>query len=781
MGEPSRSMRALFFTSTAVALLHAAPCLAEAEAAQDIDQPDAQPARASTSSGDIIVTAQRRAERLGDVPLSIQVLSGETLEARQINSFVDLQRVSPGLIFNQASSPRSSGTVIRGIGTNTFSDAVEGAVGVNIDGVVFGRQGAAFIDFADVERIEVLRGPQGITFGKNASAGVISIITKRPTETLSGEAFFSYGSDNEIRANAALSGPVAGDKVLARVSGFISRRDGIIENVNDGRDLNNIDDWGVRGKLEFRPTDNLNILISGDWLERNADCCTWTTRSWGASPLLRGAEQAAGIVAGPDNRETVLGGELFTRQQSRGISGEVNWELGEHTLTSITAYRRWDAFDNNDADRTPVALLDINSGDVNQRQFTQEVRLASPAGRRLEYVVGLFYFDQEIVNNSFQFGTFGAPLPPGLSLSRRQFTEVDTGHYAAFGQAKFELISDLKVLFGARYTHEDIGIDFIRTNDAGTLPVTPAYTCTRENPQPCGPAGPLPGVPRSSDSAWSWLAGLQYQPTRDLNLFATVTRGYKGAGFNSQIDVQLLQRVRPEIPTSYEAGIKSLWLDGAVTLNANVFLTNFRDFQAEAVAINPADNLLTFTIVNAGELQTRGFELEIGIRPTSGLSFDFSLAHTDASFTDFPLGPCFQGQTAAQGCITQNGQQFQDLTGAPLPNAPDYMISASARYDVTIGRGWEAFVLGAVFHRSATLSALNQDPNTRLPGFELVDVGMGVTDPSGTYTLSLFGRNIFDTQYVEQIFATPFDPGGYSQFVATNARATWGVSIAARF
>ncbi len=772
--------RALLRASAIGVLASAMPALAQQQA-PSVDAAPAETDANQAGSGDIIVTAQRRAERLQDVPLSIQAVSGETLDQRQISSFTDLQRVSPGLVFNQASSPRSSGTIIRGIGTNTFSDAVEGAVGINIDGVVMGRQGAGFADFADIERIEVLRGPQGITFGKNASAGLISIITRRPTENLSGNAFLSYGSDNEMKANGSLSGPLIADTLLARVSGFISRRDGIIDNVNDGRDLNDVDDWGVRAKLEFRPSDTINILLTGDWSERQPDCCTWTTRSYGASATLRAAETAAGIIAGPNNRQTTLGGRLFTRQEARGVSGEVNIELGDHTLTSITAYRRWNAIDNNDADRTPLALLDINQGDVAQRQFSQEIRLASPANQRVEYVLGLFYFNQQIVNNSIQQGTFGVRLPPGLQLSRAQFTEVDTRNYAAFGQGSFEVVDGLKLLLGARYTNERIGIDFIRSTLPGTLTLTAPYSCTRATPATCGPGGPQPGVPSSSDDSWSWRAGLQYQPTRDLNLFATVTRGYKGAAFNSQIDVSLIQRVAPEIPTSYEAGVRSTWLDGALTVNATLFRTKFKNFQAEAVTISPISNLLTFTIVNAGELETQGVELELSARPTPGLTFDMNLAYTDASFKSFRRGPCYAGQTATQGCISQNGQSFQDLTGRQLPNSPNYVISVSGRYDFAIGGGWSAFSQAAIYHRSATLTALNQAPNTRQRGYELVDAGIGIVDPSETFTLSLFGKNLFDVNYVESIFGTPLDAGGYSQFVGTNARQTLGVSLAAQF
>lgn len=770
------------------ALLGAVALAAVAAPAHAQSDPRA-PADGSTASGaegndqsdsaEIVVTATRRSERLQDVPLSIQAVTGATLESRQISGFTDLQRISPGLTFNQASSPRSSGTIIRGVGTNTFSDAVEGAVGINIDGVVIGRQGAGFSDFADIERIEVLRGPQGITFGKNASAGLISIITKRPTDRFSANAFLSYGSDNEIKANGSVSGPLVGDTVLARLTGFISKRDGIIRNVNDGRDLNDIDDWGVRGKIEFRLSDDLNLLLSGDWSERQPDCCTWTTRAYGSSAALRAAETAVGIVAGPDNRETTLGGRQFTRQESRGVSGEINWTPGDYTLTSITAYRRWNAIDNNDADRTPLPILDINQGDVSQRQFTQEVRLASPSGRPLEYVVGLFYFDQRIVNNSIQQGTFGVALPTGVSLTRRQFTRVDTLNYAAFGQGSLEIVPGLKLLAGARWTHERIGIDFVRDNLPGTLVLTPAYSCTRATPATCGPTGPQPGVPQSSDNSWSWRAGLQYQPTRNLNVFATVTRGYKGAAFNSQIDVSLLQRVRPEVPTSYEAGFKSTLINGAVTFNATLFKTDFNDFQAEAVTINPVSNLLTFTIVNAGRLTTKGLELELGLRPTRGLTFDFNLAYTDARFRTFLQGPCYTGQTAAQGCVTQGAQRFQDLSGAPLPNSPDYILSSSVRYEWAVAGQWKAFAGGSIFLRSATLTALSQDPKSRQRGYELVDASVGLTDPSGRFTLSLFAKNAFNTKYVETIFGTPLDTGGYSQFIGTNARRTIGVSLAA--
>jgi iron complex outermembrane receptor protein len=763
--------------STATAL--SALCVALPAAAQI---PSTEPAQ---SSDEIVVTAQKRETLLQETPLSVVALSSENLESRQITSFTDLTRIAPGLGFAAGNSPRLSGTSIRGIGTNTFSDAVEGAVGVNIDGVPIGRQGAAFVEFADLERIEVLRGPQGTLFGKNASAGVISIVTQAPEEELGVFGSVSYGSDSEIKAKGSVTGALFQSPILARLSAFGSVRDGIIENT-DGRDLNSINDWGVRLRLETNPTDKLTLGLIADYSERNPDCCTWTTRRYGAGlfgsgvNVLRSTEQAAGIVAGPDNRRAALGGAQFTNEESQGVAGTIDWELGGYTLTSITAKRTWYAIDNNDADRTPLPLLDINQGALDQSQFSQELRIASPDDQRLSFVAGLFYFDQEVLNNSVQRGTLGLNLlgllPPGLDVSRRQRTEVNTTNLAVFGEGTFALTDQLKAIAGARITREELEIDFRRDNVPGTafFPGPGAFVCSAAT------AGPN-CTPTAENDATSWRIGLQFQPQRDMNFYATVSRGYKGQAFNSQIDSSTIRVVRPEVPTAYELGARTDWLDGKLRANLTLFRTDFKDFQAQAVFVSPGSGLLTFDIVNAGELQTQGAEFEFRWRPTEVLTFNLNGAYTFATFASFTQAPCWDSQTLAQGCVTlPGGTRTQNLTGKPLPNAPEWTGSVGANYSYNLGE-WSGEAGVNLFHRGEVVTALSNDPATRQEAINLLDLNLSITSPDDVFTLSLFGKNVTDESYVEAIFGTPFDTLGYSQFVATNARRTIGVSLSARY
>lgn len=290
---------------------------------------------------EIIVTAQRRAERLIDVPISVAVTTGDDLERLNLSSAADLQQVTPGLSLGDSNTPRGAGFRIRGVGTTVFADGIEQSVGTVVDGIPLARAGQGLADLADVERIEVLRGPQGLLFGRNASAGLINVITRRPTSDLSVIANASYASADELRLGVSVAGPISGN-LLGRLTGYINRRDGTITNITTGMDYNNRNEYGLRGQVVFEPSTAVEVILRGDWSERDNDANIWSVRRFATRetdprltvPLL--SSITGPIASGPGAREVNNRGAIFNSVKSYGGSGEINIDLGDYTLTSLT-------------------------------------------------------------------------------------------------------------------------------------------------------------------------------------------------------------------------------------------------------------------------------------------------------------------------------------------------------------------------------------------------------------------------------------------------------------
>jgi iron complex outermembrane recepter protein len=714
---------------------------------------------------EIVVTAQKRTQSLKEVPLSVAVVSGDLLESRNLTEISQLQTATPNFSFQGGNNPRGAGLTVRGVGTNNFSSAIEGSVGIVIDGVVIGRQGAGFTDLFDIQRIEVLRGPQGTLFGKNASAGVLSIVTADPQQEWEGRVQASYGSFDERILRASVTGGITSNLAM-RLSGYVTKRDGYISNRFDGRQLNDRDEWGLRGKLRWDPADNVRITLSGDYSKRDAACCIWTLRSFGANAGLRATATAAGIVPGPDNRQVNLDGAVFIRQDAFGGALQVDIEAANGiTLTSITALRRWNAEDNNDADQQPLPILNLNNGNSQQRQITQELRLASPATGTLQWVAGFFLFDQDYDLTNAQRGTFGSPLPPGVVLSRQIFVENDTLNMAPFADASLYLSDRFNLFAGVRFNIEQLDTAFRRGALPGTIQLGSVVNQRA----------------RRSDDYLTWRAGAQFRPSEQVVLYASVARGFKGGGFNALQDSPVLRTVDPEIPTSYEAGIKTELMDRRLRLNIAAFRTDFRNFQAQAVAPDATGSLI-FDVINAGSLRTQGIEADLDLRLPGGLTLTAGAAYTDATYTNFTGAPCFTGQTAAQGCIGAGATARQDLTGKPLALAPEFTAAGTIAYETALGQSAvKGFAQVSYAWRGGTFTALTLDPRTFQPGYGLADAQLGVRGRNNRWRLWLWGKNLGNQRFAETIFPTPLDNGGFSQFIPMTAMRQFGVSGEVRF
>lgn len=686
------------------------------------------------ASREIIVTANKRSESVQKVAASIAVVSSDDLERKNIASVEQLGTAVPGFVYRGGFNPTNTSLSIRGISTLSYSRSIEPSVGTVIDGVVIGLQGPNLFNFNDVSQVEVLRGPQGTLFGINASAGILNISTESPGNDLSVKVGASYAERNQVDLYGAVGGPIAGDKLRLRVSGFYKRYDDYVNNLSTGETLNGDEQYGLRAKLVFEPDDLTKMTINADAAWDRSSCC---------SPvfirLIPGRSNAFDTQfygpLTPGSNEINLPGSTFSKSNGFGFSAQWDRYIGEHLITSVTAYRDYYI----EAETTvvqPSLILPSNFATAKQNQLSQELRLASPTGGLFDYVVGAFYFKQlksgsidqkiRLRANGFQ------------QQNRLNFADADNANYALFGEGNFHPTSDITLIAGARWTKFDVNFRNIG------LPREPGYAV----------ANLAPGdTIQDSVSAekWSWKLGARWQMTQNDMFYATVSRGIKGPAFNTlATNVTGPQRVRPEVATNYEIGFKGSFFDSRVRTSLALFSTTFKDFQAQAVDTDPVSGLRTFILVNAGSIRTRGFEGSLNVYPTETTSIDASVSYIDGQFRDFPGGQCYTGQTAALGCVGG----LQDLKGAPLPSNPKWSFNIGGEQRVVLpGASFDGFINLNYNWRGAIQWDIFQDPQAIEDSVGLLSGSLGIRAKNNSYTLSLFGKNLTNKYYTNSLTA----------------------------
>lgn len=757
--------RALLAGAAAAAVLGSA----SAAAAQEPD----------TLLGEVVVTAQKRTERLQDVPVSVNVVSAQALADSHVSGLQQLQQLSPSLTFTPSANTRGQGLSVRGLGTLNFSDGVEPTVSVVLDGVVIGRSAGSFFDFNDVERIEVLRGPQGMLFGKNAAAGVINIVTARPNlSEFEADASISYATFDEVRAKGSVSLPIKSGELAARISGFYNESEGIITNRFDGKKYNGLNSYGVRGKLVWSPDDSFDLFATVDYTRADQDCCVSTVRSilpttryFGPTGPTR-ASLFAGVEVGPYSREANFDGKAFNDQNTWGASVEMNKEFEPFTLTSITAYRAFEVEDNNDADGGPLTMLNINSAHQKQNQFSQELRITSPAGQRLEYVAGLFYFDQDVSTTTEILGNFGQVLPAGQYFQNFIDRAISTRNYAVFGQATFNVTDQLRLIGGLRYTNEELKARFLRTVPAGARAAVPSLG---------GPPLDAPHLNAKDDDV-SGKLGVQYEVSDDVMAYATYSRGYKGQAINllnnlSAATVNSGKYVlAPETVNNYEIGLRTTPFDRRMIFNITLFQTEIENFQAQTFDANTT----TFALANAGELRSRGVELETQYRPNQAFQFSANVAYADTRIEDFAPA-CYPGQTAALGCV--GGRQ--EVTGSALTNAPMWSYTLGASYNRPLESIPFDLTADVSYSYRSSVFFTFRDPNTIQPGYGLLNLNVGLQSNDGRYGVTVFARNLLDEQFYSGIGTGFLDTNatgaGYTQSLTQDAFRRVGIEAKVHF
>jgi len=706
---------------------------------------------------ELIVTARKRQQNLQDVPMGVSLLPGKAITEAHINSSAELATLLPTLNVQSSSGPTTSSFNIRGIGTQTFSPGVDPSVSTMLDGVVLGRSGMAFLELVDIERVEVLRGPQGTLYGKNASGGVVHIITRDPTSELAGTVAGTYIEDNEYRVDGTVSGPIA-DGLGYRLTGSRVYDDGWAKNVYNGDDVNDTDSYTVRGKLLWQASADLELLAAADYSTNKCDCIALSVRS-----ILDGPKQdellsyQSPLPPGKNQQDVNNDQRTYNDNTSNGYSLTANWTIGDHTLTSISAYREWEnesIVDFDRGDTNPLTLGFPALPKTEQDQFSQEIRVASPSRDWGSYVTGVYYFEQDIDNSNSTSTDFFE------LITRTSRTHVEGVNAALFGEVNINLWQDWQLILGGRYTYDEL--QYRTTADRTDNLVFP----------PPGEASD-----KLDETDFSPKAALQWDFDENAMVYASYVSGYKGPAYDTSLIAEGAV-VDPETSDAFETGLKSSWFDRRLFLNIAVFYAEYDDYQAETSLDDNPDDLRPGSpvLVNAGNASTKGVEIEFLAQPLDHWTVNGGLAYTDGTIEDYPDGNCSGGQIARGECPGRT----QDLSGGRLPQTPKWKLNLGTDYTIELDRIPFDLTLGANLRaQDDVLYDLSQDPYTEQDSYTVIDVRAALASRDKRYRVTAFVKNVTDTHYASLIFANSADlqPNAYIQLVPKYAHRTAGVEL----
>ncbi len=678
----------------------------------------AEPTAAATtgSQAEIIVTAQKRAERLIDVPLSIVAQTGDDLKNAGVTDFNQVMSKVPNLVV--VDTPANKSITIRGIGTSGNSFSFEQSVALFVDGIYGGRNRQYNQPFLDMERMEVLRGPQGALFGRNTSAGAISITSTRPRQEASGEVAAEYEFVRDSHNVTGIVNTGITDKLAFRMAARYGKANGWLDNtVLDRKEVVN-ENYLLRGSLLFTPTETVTLYGKLEYGEQDITGSAFEFVPAGTRPdYLKDTDDA--FSPERDNSNT-WNGVL-----------QLDVELGGHTLTAITGYSHYSyeqAF--NIQARRPARLVVDNAERFTQ--WSQEVRLLSPTGDAFDYVIGAYAeWGRSAVERQSTIDT-PAPLSPN-TITFRTFDQ-DTDVLAAFGQANYSFSEQWKVSAGLRWTNIKKRGLITGFTQVFNLPPAPASVII--------PRADLAG--RFTESSLSPSVTLSWQPDRDINLFVRYARGDKGGAFSEFQNVTAATFVlRPEKSDVFEAGLKAQWPGIGGFFSLVGFTTGYSDLQRSALDINTA----SFVTSNAAGARTRGFELEAGVSPLQGLRVAGSLSYLDAFYTSFPNGPCrFDNPNRlVPGCT-------QDRAGDRLQSSPTWTGNVSVNYDQPVSETLRVFGNATVNFMSDINYQEAANPLEVQPAFSKTDVRLGVGDADESWEVALLVKNLFDERTSSLIF-----------------------------
>jgi outer membrane receptor protein involved in Fe transport len=760
-------------------------------------------AQTSTAAGaghtidELIVTAQKRTQSLQDVPIVVTSVNAQQLQDAGVRDIKDLTIVTPGLTVTTTSSSAITTARIRGIGTVGDNFGLESSVGVVIDGVYRPRNGVAFSDLGDMERIEVLKGPQGTLFGKNTTAGVINVITKRPETSFSANSEATFSNYDGFGVAGSVTGPIAGDQLAGRLYAAGREHEGYYKR-SVGPAINNQDFYTVRGQLLYRPTEKLDVNFAADYTKRHELCC-------GAVQIANGPTAglvnllAPGGIAIPPNPDALR--DYGTRSDlsetvDKGVQAELNWDtgwFGGAKLTSITAYRDWRTASGLDNDWTGADIIYAPSlgqdpTTTRFRTFTEEVRLAGETGR-LNWLVGGFYSDEKLDQHN-RYVTLGAQFEPyldgllraaGLSLSTFTGQPLNgtmyapgsgqNDHYhqkergsALFTNNSFKITDQLELTVGARYNWEKKDLNSLWTNPDGgigcatslarlgavgrTLGSAYALLCSVYTNPKFAQVGA--NAQHLTESKLTGTVKLAYRFTPEVLTYVSYARGYKAGGFNLDRNAGLQPApgvaaapvldtsFKPELVDSYEVGVKNTLLNRTLLLNATAFYQSYADFQLNTF------NGLVFNVVSAPKVVAKGVDADfVWFTPVEGLSLNGGATY---AMTYYP-----KSTPLALG---------GNLPGSRLSLAPLWSASLAGTYEHHISEHLIGRIAINAKHTSTYNTGSDLDPVRTQGPLTLINGRVAIASDDKRWSLEAWGLNLTDRRYYQVAFASPFQGSG---------------------
>ncbi len=677
---------------------------------------------------EIVVTAQKREQNLTDIPASISAFSGQRLEKSGIDNVEDLAQLVAGL---HISDNRNQGLVtLRGIGANDRLDPMlESGVAMHLDGVYQAASHLITRSFFDVERIEVLRGPQGTLYGRNATGGAINIITKAPTTEPSMGMKVNFGNYGLVDSEGYMSGPLVGDKVLGRVAARVVNRNGYTPNVETGDTLDDAKYVALRGKLRFELSDDFRLDVTGEYTRDDSRTAGILRRR---NDVPVGAETAFGITL-PEGRAVAGGAGEMNRVTSWGVKARAEWQVSDGlAFTSLTGYKEMDWRLVIDVDKTSD---NIRSWDEfrNFKQFSQELNL-SYSGDRLEWLIGASYFTNETLEDAI------LPLPPIPITFVLGTTPAQNDAYGIFGEVSYDLTDKMTLTLGARYSYEDKGL-LAYTGLVFAVPGDAAYEESLINDTNIArfDQAVASNERSASFSAFTPRAALTYDMSDEVTFYATVSRGFKSGNFNAiNLDDEAS---KPEKVTNYEAGVKTSLFEDRLKANFSAFYMDYTDLQVQQVVTIPngdGTNRSIISIVNAGSAPIKGFEFEWQARPTEALGFDGSLAYFNGKYKDLIIPDSLDGNTE------------KDVDGNQLVATPEWSLNVGAEYMVPLG-DWSATLRGEYNYKSRVHFRAFNDMDLTMPSHGLFNASLAFEQEEGNWIVTVYGKNLGDKEVISHI------------------------------
>jgi iron complex outermembrane receptor protein len=706
--------------------------------AQTPTRPTAQD---SATIEEIVVTAQKRAENLQDVPVSVTALTADALSARGVNNVLALNNMAPGMRISANDAAANPKIYIRGVGLSDFNPNASSGVGVYVDGVYIGSPLAQMAGFFDLAQVEVLRGPQGTLYGRNTNGGAINITTKRPSQTFTADASLEYATFNAVTAEAAVGGPIVADKLAFRAAGQWVKDDGYTYNRVTGNDVNAADHWAGRLSLLYTPSDDFELLAQVNRYVNRGDAIApqhralfpATAAATGPDGLCAPNAYASGACtdllgyADTDGNPRAIDANLEGKDKVDlfGASAQATWSFNNLQLVSVTAWQWAHRNDLENTDGSPAQMLEINYRS-RQQQFTQELRLQSDnPSSRLNWLIGGYFMDETVEDNTRQDTLrdlrplFIAPdNPAGLSPENSvavfgwPYTQKTKG-YAVFGQADYKLTDKLTGTVGLRWSADDKHMNYQSQIEDGLIVL-------------------LTSDQKKTFSAFSGRLGLRYQVSDDANVYATYNRGYKSGGFFGGL-ATTPEEVEPydnETLDAYEVGLKSEFLDRRVRLNVSGFYYDYKNQQVFAQALR--NGLTVLVLDNAANSKVYGGEAEITARPIQPLTLTAGVSLLHAKY----------GEYFSEG---------QDFTGNRLPQSPKVTFNTAATYVAPLANG--ASIVANIDANYSSKVYFDNSNAERLSQGAVWIAGAQVSwrSPDQKIEVGAFARNLFDKTYVVSI------------------------------